>query len=292
VSAVFTAPGPIGRALAFVRFSHTVFALPFALGALFVAAGGWPGVRLLGLVVAAMVCARTAAMCFNRLADWELDQRNPRTRARHQLLPKPAAWLLFASAAAGFVAVSALINRTCLWLSPVALFLVCFYSLTKRFTHASHFFLGLALAASPAAAWIAATGTLAAPALPLALGVLLWVAGFDLIYAAQDADFDRREGLHSLVVAMGTGPALRLAGILHLGAFACLAAFGALAKLGSAYWAALAGIAVALAWEHRIVARLDPARPDAARIQDAFFHSNAAVGGLFAAGTIAATLLR
>lgn len=283
-------PGLVPRALAFVRFSHTLFALPFALGALFVATRGWPGLRLLGLVVLAMVCARTAAMCFNRIADWDIDRRNPRTSGRHRLLSKPAAWALFTASAVAFVFVSGMINRTCLWLSPVALFLVCFYSLTKRFTHASHFFLGLALAASPAAAWIAATGHLGIPALPLALGVLVWVAGFDLIYAAQDAEFDRREGLHSMVVALGTGPALRLAGVLHLGAFGCLATFGALARLGPAYWVALGGIAVALVVEHRIVARLDPARPDAGKIQNAFFVSNAVVGFLFLAGSIAGAL--
>ncbi len=191
------------RFLRLIRFSHTVFALPFALGALLVATHGRPSLRLLTLVLVCMVCARTAAMLFNRLADWTLDQRNPRTAMRHQLISRPVALLLLGLSSAAFVAAAAAINQTTLLLAPLALAIIFFYSLTKRFTAASHFFLGGALAVAPAGAWIAATGRLTLAPLLLGAGVVGWVAGFDLIYATQDFEFDRREGLHSLVVRLG-----------------------------------------------------------------------------------------
>src|ERR1041385_5418941 len=191
------------RFLHLIRFSHTIFALPFALGALLVATHGRPSARLLALVLVSMICARTAAMLFNRIIDWSLDQRNPRTAVRHRLISRSAALLLLVLSSAAFVGAAALINRTALLLSPVALGIIFFYSLTKRFTAASHFFLGLALAVAPAGAWIAATGRLALAPLLLGAGVVGWVAGFDLIYATQDFEFDRHEGLHSLVVRLG-----------------------------------------------------------------------------------------
>lgn len=150
---------PLARVLTFIRFSHTVFALPFALGATFVAAGGLPSARLLGLVVAEMVFARTAAMTFNRLADWEIDKRNPRTAGRHKLVSRAAAIGLLVVSALAFVATAAFINRICLVFSPVALGILFFYSLTKRFTALSHFFLGLALGIAPIGAWLAVRGT-------------------------------------------------------------------------------------------------------------------------------------
>ena len=180
------------RFLRLIRFSHTLFALPFALGALLVATKGRPSPRLLILVLLCMVCARTAAMLFNRLTDWTLDQRNPRTAMRHRLLPRSAVVLWLIGSSGAFVAASAAINRTTFLLSPLALAIVFFYSVTKRFTSASHFFLGLALATAPVGAWIAATGGLAMPPLLLGAGVVGWVAGFDLIYATQDFEFDRR----------------------------------------------------------------------------------------------------
>src|SRR5437870_3920678 len=144
-----------------------------------------------------MVCARTAAMLFNRLVDWSLDQRNPRTASRHLLLSKKAAATLLTLSVAGFILAAAFINRVTFVLSPVALAIIFFYSLTKRFTAATHFFLGLALAIAPIGAWIAQTGHGdLAPVIPAA-GVMCWVAGFDLIYATQDYDFDRREGIRS-----------------------------------------------------------------------------------------------
>ncbi len=266
----------ISRFLQLIRFSHTIFALPFALGALLVATGGRPSLRLLLLVLVCMVCARTAAMLFNRVVDWGLDQRNPRTAMRHRLLSRPTAIFLLVLSAAAFIGAAGAINRTTLLLAPLALGIVFFYSLTKRFTAASHFFLGLALAVAPAGAWIAATGRLALAPLLLGAGVIGWVAGFDLIYATQDYEFDRREGLHSLVVQLGVARSLRLAQFLHLAMFAALIAFGFAASLGAIYFWALPLVAGALLYEHRSAAQLD-----LAGINRAFFQSNAFVSAVF-----------
>src|SRR4026209_1799333 len=183
---------PISRFLRLIRFSHTIFALPFALGALVVAANGWPSLRILFLVVVCMVCARTAAMLFNRLVDWSLDQRNPRTASRHLLVSKSGAILLLAVSSGGFLLAACAINRLTCILAPVALALIFFYSVTKRFTSATHFFLGLALGIAPVGAWIAQTGRIDFAPIVLAAGVICWVAGLDLIYATQDYDFDWR----------------------------------------------------------------------------------------------------
>jgi 4-hydroxybenzoate polyprenyltransferase len=266
----------LARFLRLIRFSHTIFALPFALGALLVATNGRPSARLLVLVILCMVLARTAAMLFNRLADWSIDQKNPRTAARHRLIRKSMGWLMLALTSIGFLAASAAINRLTAALGPVALAIVFFYSLTKRFTRMTHFFLGLALAAAPAGAWIAATGRLDLPPLVLAGGVICWVAGFDLIYATQDADFDRREGLHSLVVRLGVTGSLRLAQWLHAIAFLALIGFGLTAKLGLVYYAVLPAIAAALVYEHLSAGKLD-----LAGINRAFFQSNACVSAVF-----------
>ena len=279
--AAFT-ESPVARFLRLIRFSHTIFALPFALGALLVAAQGRPSLRVLGLVIVCMVFARTAAMLFNRLSDWSLDQKNPRTAQRHLFVPKLAAWALLAISSAGFILASAAINRTTALLSPVALAIVFFYSLTKRFTGLTHFFLGLALAVAPAGAWIAQTGGLELPPLVLGAGVVCWVAGFDLIYATQDADFDRREGLHSLVVRVGVAASLRLAQWLHLLMFGALVGFGFAAKLGLAYFACMPLIAAALVYEHRSARTLD-----LAGINRAFFQSNAFVSVVFVAAVAA-----
>lgn len=273
----------VTRFLRLIRFSHTIFALPFALGALLVATHGRPSMRLLGLVLLCMVCARTAAMLFNRLVDWSIDQRNPRTAQRHKLLSRPAAILLLIASAFAFVVAAGAINRATRWLAPLALAIVFLYSLTKRFTPLSHFFLGMALAVAPAGAWIAATGRLALAPLVLGAGVVGWVAGFDLIYATQDLEFDRQEALHSLVVRLGIARALRLAQWLHLAMFAALLAFGFAASLGALYFCGLPLVAAALFYEHRSAARLD-----LAAINRAFFQSNAFVSAVFLGSVIAA----
>src|SRR5215467_6911063 len=225
--------GPIGRFLRLIRFSHTIFALPFALAALFVAANGWPSPRILFLVIVCMVFARTAAMLFNRLVDWSLDQRNPRTSSRHLLLSKVAVVILLVVSTALFLAAAGAINHLTFLLSPLALGIVFFYSLTKRFTAATHFFLGLALAISPIGAWIAQRGEIDLAPLILAFGVICWVAGFDLIYATQDFEFDQREGIHSLVVKVGMRRTLQIAQILHAIMLVALVAFGFAADLGT-----------------------------------------------------------
>src|SRR6266567_5856988 len=267
--------GPLSRFLRLIRFSHTIFALPFALGALVVAANGWPSLRILLLVIVCMVLARTAAMLFNRLVDWSLDQRNPRTASRHLLISKWAAQVLLVLSSAGFVGSAAAINLLTFLLAPVALAMIFFYSLTKRFTSATHFFLGLALAIAPVGAWIAQTGRIDLAPIVLAAGIICWVAGFDLIYATQDYDFDRREGIRSLVVTMGIANSLRLAQLLHLLTFVALIAFGVVAKLGVLYYWSLPLIVAALVYEHRTEKR------DLAGINRAFFQSNAFVSAVF-----------
>jgi 4-hydroxybenzoate polyprenyltransferase len=267
--------GPASRFLRLIRFSHTIFALPFALGALVVAANGLPSLRTFLLVVVCMVFARTAAMLFNRLVDWSLDQRNPRTASRHLLFSKSAALVLLVLSSAGFILAAATINRLTFLLAPVALALIFFYSLTKRFTSATHFFLGLALAIAPIGAWIAQTGRIDLAPLVLGAGVICWVAGFDLIYATQDYDFDRREGIRSLVVKLGIARTLRLAQILHFAMFAMLIAFGILAQLGLFYYAGMPLVVAALFYEHKTE------KLDLAGINRAFFQSNAFVSAVF-----------
>src|SRR6266481_2419958 len=263
--------GPIGRFLRLICFSHTIFALPFALAALIVAANGWPSPKILLLVIVCMAFARTAAMLFNRLVDWSLDQRNPRTASRHLLVPRLWAVVLLILSCAGFLLAASAINRLTFLLAPAALALIFFYSVTKRFTRATHFFLGLALAIAPVGAWIAQTGHLDIAPIVLAAGVVCWVAGFDLIYATQDYDFDRREGIRSLVVKLGITRSLRLAQLLHLLTLIALIAFGFVAKLGALYYWSLPLIAAALVYEHKTEKR------DLAGINRAFFQSNAFV---------------
>ena len=267
--------GPVSRFLRLIRFSHTIFALPFALGALVVAANGWPSWRILFLVIVCMVFARTAAMLFNRLVDWSLDQRNPRTASRHLLLSKSAAQVLLVMSSAGFVVAAAAINRLTFILAPIALALIFFYSVTKRFTSATHFFLGLALAIAPVGAWIAQTGQIDLAPVVLGAGVICWVAGFDLIYATQDYDFDRREGIRSLVVKLGIADSLRLAQLLHLLTFVALVGFGLAAKLGALYYWSMPLIVAALFYEHKTE------KLDLGGINRAFFQSNAFVSAVF-----------
>jgi 4-hydroxybenzoate polyprenyltransferase len=271
----------------FVRFSHTAFALPFALAAMAVAARanrGWPGWRTFGLVLAAMVCARTCAMAFNRIVDRKFDALNPRTAGRH--LPTGqislfSAGTLCALSAAGLVGVSFLLNPLCFYLSPVALVVICFYSLTKRFTDYTHVYLGLALALAPVGAWLAVKGMDVSvweilQMLVLAAVVVLWLVGFDIIYALQDYEFDRTHGLHSLVVAWGPKNALQAAFLAHLMMCGLLLAFGLLCKFRIAYlvgWLLIVGCLVLEHW----IAR----RRSLNWINLAFFRLNAVVSTVF-----------
>jgi 4-hydroxybenzoate polyprenyltransferase len=266
----------ISRFLSFIRFSHTIFALPFALGSMFVAAHGLPSLRVFALVVMAMVFARTAAMTFNRLADWEIDKRNPRTAGRHKLVSKRLAIGACLLSALSFVVTAWMINPLCFALSPVALLIVFFYSLTKRFTHGAQFFLGLALGVAPIGAWIAVTGSFAMPPLVLGASVLCWVAGFDIIYATQDLDVDRRENLHSMVVWLGVPRALAMATLLHAFALVGFLFFGAIARLGPVYFLGLGLVGAGLVYEHLLAVK-----GTVAAINKAFFQVNAAVSAIF-----------
>ena len=252
-----------------IRFSHSVFALPFALAS--VALAGQLGrvtARQVLWIVVAMVAARSAAMGFNRLADQETDARNPRTAGRElpsAVLSRGEVWAFVVVSVAAFVLAAARLNPLCLALSPVALAIVLGYSYTKRFTAASHLVLGLSLALGPVGAWLAIRGRLDPLPLVLGLAVVLWVAGFDTIYACQDVDFDRREGLRSMPVRLGVARALAVARGLHVAAFLLLLGLYWLAPLHPLYLAGVAGVAALLAFEHSLV------RPDdLRRVMQAF----------------------
>lgn len=263
--------------LSLVKFSHTIFALPFALASALLAlrtqaAGSTPRGVLLAWIVVAMAGARTAAMAFNRIVDLRFDRENPRARDWPLVtgaLSVPFAWGVFAAGSGALAIAAWRLNPLAFKLAPLALLIVCFYSLTKRFTPFTHFFLGLALGVAPIAAWIALTGTLAAAPLLLGGAVGCWVAGFDLIYHCVDAPLDRTLGLHSVPARWGNAVALSLARLLHLLMLAMLVACGALAGLGAIYFAGLAALAGLLVWEHRLV------KPDdLSRVNVAFFTLN------------------
>ena len=263
-----------------IKFSHSVFALPFAFsGALLAAPSTGITPAQLGWIALAMVGARSAAMGFNRLVDRQLDAANPRTQNRE--LPQGA---VSPQAVGGFVILSALVlvwaayqlNPLCFYLSPLILAVLLFYSLTKRFTWASHLVLGLSLGGAPLGAWIAVTGGVDLIPLLLCLGVLVWVAGFDIIYSCQDHAFDVRAGLHSIPVRFGIARALYIARALHLLFVVLLVLVGCAAGLSLLYWLGVAGVAGLLVYEHRLV-RAD----DLSRLSTAFMTVNSAVSLIY-----------
>jgi 4-hydroxybenzoate polyprenyltransferase len=271
----------------FVRFSHTLFALPFALAAMAVAARqnrGWPGWGKCGLILAAMVCARTCAMAFNRIVDRKFDALNPRTADRH--LPTgqitlAQAILLCVLAGAGLVTASFFLNPLCFYLSPVALVVICFYSLTKRFTDYTHLYLGAALALAPIGSWLAVRGTNVdlkeiVQMTTLAAAVVLWLVGFDIIYALQDYEFDRKHGLRSLVVAWGPKNALQAAFLAHMLTCGLLFAFGLLCRFRVAYIIGWLLIALCLCLEHWLARRRS-----LNWVNVAFFRLNALISSVF-----------
>jgi 4-hydroxybenzoate polyprenyltransferase len=269
--------GVLGRlvgTLELIKFSHSVFALPFALSAMFIAAHGVPPLRTLLWILWCLISARTAAMCFNRWADWDHDVFNPRTKRRSQLGTRRATMSLCIVALVAFVIGCSQLNTLCLALCPVACLIMLGYSLTKHFTAYTHAVLGLALASAPMGAWAATTGNLMSP-LPwlLAFAVWCWVFGFDLIYATQDVEFDRQARLHSFPARHGIEAALRLARALHVVTWLILGMFGWLAGLSLPYWLAMLLILGALGFEHRLCQS-----SDLARINVAFFNMNALVG--------------
>ena len=267
----------VRRYLSFIKFEHTVFALPFALMALLVASDGRPQLLTLLWVLVAMVGARSAAMAFNRLVDRAHDAANPRTADRH--LPQGT---ISAAGAAAFTALAAAVlvvaawqlNPLCLMLSPVALLVTLGYSYTKRFTALSHLVLGLGLGIAPVGAWLAVTGSFAPFPLWLSAAVMFWVAGFDTIYACQDVDYDRRVGLHSLASRLGTARALALSRVFHVLAIACMAAaFRHADALGVVSLAGVLIMTGLLAWEQALVRG-----GDLRRLNRAFFEINTWVG--------------
>ena len=273
-----SAPGVVRTVRNFaglVRLSHSIFALPFAVLSLLVATAGTPSLATLVCVVGAVVAARTAAMAYNRLADREHDARNPRTANREiprgAVSPRSAA-MLTGAAALGFLACCRALSPLCFWLGVPTLVWLLGYSHVKRFSALCHLWLGVALGISPLAAWLAADGAfgprLWAPFV-LGLAVASWVAGFDVLYACQDVDFDRRHGLHSLPARFGPARAMMVARVLHALALAGFLVFGQLAGLGTAWQLGVLAAGALLVWQHRLL------RPDdLSRIQMAFFTAN------------------
>jgi 4-hydroxybenzoate polyprenyltransferase len=273
-----------------IKWKHSVFALPFALTGAVLAARGWPSWRVIVLIIVCMVAARSAGMAFNRLIDAEFDRRNPRTAAR--ALP---AGLLSRAFVRVFILVSCAVFCLAAWrlnpltfaLSPVALALVLAYSYTKRFTRWSHLVLGAVLGISPAAAWIAVRGTLSAPILVLTLAVMGWVAGFDILYACQDCEFDRSAKLHSIPSAIGVPRAFWAARALHLLALILLAALVPLFGLGPIAITGIVIVGLLLAYEHTLVSP-----GNLARLNAAFFTMNGVIAVVFFAFTAADVLRR
>jgi 4-hydroxybenzoate polyprenyltransferase len=265
--------------LEMIKWEHSIFALPFALTGAILAARGWPSWRTLGLIVVCMVAARSAAMSFNRLVDAEFDATNPRTAMR--AIPAGALTRRFAAVftlvcCVVFVLGAAALNRTTLLLSPIALVVVLGYSFTKRFTSWSHVVLGLALGIAPAAAWIAVRGTLAPQVLVLVAAVLLWVGGFDVLYACQDVQHDTETGLHSIPRSLGLNVAFWVARAMHVGMLALLLWMVKLFALGPVALVGVAVVALLLAYEHAIV------RPnDLRRMNAAFFLLNGVISVVY-----------
>jgi 4-hydroxybenzoate polyprenyltransferase len=276
--------------LEMIKWEHSIFALPFALSGAMLAAGGVPAIRQIIWIVVAMVAARSAAMAFNRLADASIDAANPRTRTR--ALP---AGSLSPSFVATFVAVSCALfalaawqlNRTALVLSPVALAVVLLYSYTKRFTRWSHLVLGFALGIAPAAAWIAVRGSLDRRILLLTAAVTFWVAGFDILYACQDFDFDRESGLHSIPRYFGVNASLWIARVFHVIMLALLITLLHVFALGTIALVGVALVALLLAYEHSLVSP-----KDLSKLNAAFFTMNGVISVVFFAFVAADLLLR
>ncbi len=280
----------IRTTLEMIKWEHSIFALPFALTAMLLAAGGLPGWRTVAWIVLAMVAARSAAMAFNRWADADLDAANPRTRNR--AIPAGSLTRKFVL---GFTCVAVLVfllaaaelNRLTLELAPVALAVLLGYSYLKRFTRWSHVGLGLSLGLAPTAAWIAVRGSLDPRILVLTGAVTLWAGGFDVLYACQDYEHDRAAGLHSLPQAVGIAAAFHAARAMHVTALWALAWFAWLFNFGLAGWLGIAAVGLLLAYEHALVSPRDLRRLNAA-----FFTMNGVIAIVFLAFVSADLWLR
>ncbi|WP_028587676.1 UbiA-like polyprenyltransferase [Desulfocurvus vexinensis] len=270
--------------LRMIKIEHSVFALPFAYCGMVLAAGGWPGVVPFVLITVAMVAMRSFAMAVNRLADLPFDAQNPRTQGRELVTGAVSvrqAWVFTAGAALVFVLACAGLNRLCLLLSPVALGLGALYSYTKRFTPLCHFVLGATLGLAPVAAWLGVTAQFTVTAWLLFFAVTFWVAGFDILYACQDVEFDRAQGLHSLPADAGLPTALAVSWMCHVNTAILLGLAGALAGLGWGWWIVWALVSGILVFEHMLF------RPDdMRRVNLTFFTLNGVVGVAVLAGVL------
>jgi len=265
--------------LEMIKWEHSVFALPFALTAVLLAAHGHPGLRTLGWILVAMVAARSAAMAFNRWADAELDAANPRTKMRAipaGLLTKQFVLAFTIMAAAVFLVAAGELNRLTLYLSPIVLLVLFGYSYMKRITRWSHLVLGLSLGLAPSAAWIAVRGSLDPRIVVLTAAVTLWVGGFDVLYACQDFEHDRSAGLHSLPQASGIGAAFWASRIMHAAMLGLLVWFALLFRFGVAGWVGIGVVALLLGYEHSLVSPRD-----LRRLNSAFFTMNGVIATVF-----------
>lgn len=272
--------------LEMIKFEHSIFALPFAMVGMMwgsVASSGspWPGWRVFGLIVGAMVACRSSAMSFNRILDRDIDAKNPRTRMRALpagLLDLRQASLFFAASCALFFLFAGLLNTLALALSPIALGVTLFYSTTKRFTPLCHLVLGLSLGIAPAAAWIGASGSLSWVIVPMVVGVACWTGGFDILYSLQDEEFDRENGLRSLPETLGKPRALLASRLLHAASIAMIGFSGALFGAGGWFYLGVLAASLLLVYEQSLV------KPnDLSRVNLAFFTLNGFVSiGLFA----------
>ena len=276
--------------LEMIKFSHTVFALPFALTGALLAAGGVPGVRQIIWIVLAMVGARTAAMAMNRLIDAEIDARNPRTAGRAipaGLLGSGMTLFFIIASTALMLFSAAMLNPLCLELSPIALFFLVLYSYCKRFTSLAHVVLGICLAAAPIGAWVAIRGQIEAPSLVLGGVVLFWVAGFDILYALQDREFDKAAGLHSIPVLLGVDGSLWTARIFHLVMMGLLLGLYSIMHLGGIFMIGILVVSGMLLYEHWLLKDGDLSKLDAA-----FFNMNGYISVAILLFTAAEVLTR
>ncbi len=275
----------VASILHLIKFSHTIFSFPFAVMSAFLAAGGMPGAKQLLLILAALITARSAAMSFNRLIDAGYDAQNPRTAYRVTLqneIGRINVWAFTILCCILFFTFAWMLNWLAFAMAPLAIVIIFGYSYTKRFTHLSHFVLGLALALSPIGAWVGVRGSLDAAPFLLALAVVLWTAGFDVIYACQDLEHDIRSGLHSIPKKLGISGALALSGALHLFMIFVLLAIPRFSRLGILYTIGVCIVAALLFYEHSLV------KPkDLSKINTAFF----TVNGIISMGLMGITLI-